>query len=61
MDFDTFIIGKKMERRGEERGELAKKQQLLLIKHREKAAAAYQTYRKRSRRGEERISSSRVE
>jgi len=49
--------------RGEERrGESwQKKQQLLLIKHREKAAAAYQTYRKRSRRGEERISSSRVE
>jgi hypothetical protein len=47
MDFDTFIIGKKMERRGEERGELAKKsnsyclsniekKQLLLIKHTEK-------------------------
>jgi hypothetical protein len=60
MDFDTFIIGKKMERRGEGRvGK--KKQQLLLIKHREKAAAAYQTYIKRSRRGEERSSTSRVE
>jgi len=34
MDFDNFIIGKTKERRGEERGDLAKKQQLL-NKHRE--------------------------
>ena len=33
MDLDNFIIGKTKERRGDERGDLAKKQQLL-SKHR---------------------------
>ena len=32
MDLDNFIIGKTKERRGEERGDLAKKQQQLLSK-----------------------------
>ena len=32
MDLDNFIIGK--QKRGEERGDLAKKKQQLLIKHR---------------------------
>ena len=34
MDLDNFIIGKTKERRGEERGDLAKKKQQLLSKHR---------------------------
>ena len=35
MDLDNFIIGKTKEMRGEERGDLAKKKQQLLNKHRE--------------------------
>ena len=62
MDLDNFIIGKTKERRGEERGDLAKKQQLL-SKHRaaaddknsQKIAVAHWSYAPKLHIGQRKI------